>query len=137
MLQERALVELEVRRADHRDRVGTRLGSVRSERDGVGGGLGAAVDGDLKTGRRRRDEELECALPLLGAEQEALAGRAEGEQPVEPGRGEKVDVRGERVLVEIVAVERRHGGGQSSSEHAPTLTGRPAISAGRSTPPPP
>ena len=67
MLQQRPLVELEVRRPDHRDGVGTGLGGVRSQRDGVARRLRATVRGDEQPASRRRDVELDDAPALLGA----------------------------------------------------------------------
>ena len=121
VLEQRALVELEVRRPDHGDRVGARLRGVRRERDGVRGRLRAAVRGYLQPARRGRDEGLEHAPPLVDAEEDPLAGRPEREQAVEPGRGEEVDVRRNASSSSAVARERRHGGGESTSQHAATL----------------
>ena len=65
------------------------------------------------------------APPLVDAEEDPLAGRPQREQAVEPGVREELDVRRNGFLVETVACERRHGGGQGTSEHVPTLlTGR-------------
>ena len=123
MLEQRALVEREVRRPDHRDRVGARLGGVRREGDGVRGRLGAAVGGYLQASRGGRDEGLEHPPPLVDAEEDPLAGRPQGEQAVEPGVGEELDVRRNGFLVETVVRERRDGGGQRTSQHAATLRG--------------
>ena len=100
VVEQRPLVELEVRRPDHRDRSGSRLGRVRRERDGVRGRLGAAMRGDLEPSGGGRDEELERSHALLRPKQQPLPGRAESEQPVEPTCGEEVDVGPEGVLVE-------------------------------------
>ena len=124
VIEQRALVELEVRRPDHRDGVDARLSRMRREHDRVGGRLGAAVCSDLQAAPRGGQEELDRPLSLLDAEQEPFAGRPEREQAVEPARREKVDVRAERRLVEPVAVERRHRRRKSSAQHAATLLGR-------------
>ena len=59
----RGSVELEVRRPDHRHRVGPRAGRVLGERHGVRRGLGAAVRGDEQPAAGRLDEELRHASP--------------------------------------------------------------------------
>ena len=112
----RALVELEVRRADDDGRVGAGLGRVRRQPHGLGGGLGAAVDGDLEPAVRGLDEELGGAPPLVLLEQDPFACRPEREDPVEPGGDEEVDERPERVLVEGRSRERRDGGGERAAE---------------------
>ncbi len=115
-------VEGEVRRRDHGHRVGAGLGRVLGELDGVGGRLRAAVDGDLEPPGGRREEELGGALPLGDVEEDALARRAEGEDPVDSVTGEKVEVRPECVRVEVAASgERREGGGDRSSQHCDAL----------------
>ena len=80
------------------------------ERDGVGGRLRAAVDRDVHAPCGGLDEELGRAAALVDGEQDALARRAEREQPVEAGAGEEVDERRERRLVErAAAVPKRRG----------------------------
>ena len=113
-----ARVELEVRRPDHGDGVGARLGGVRGERDRVGRRLGAAVRGDERAARDRLEPELEPAPALVRGEQDRLAVRAEGEHAVEPGADEEVRVRPERLLVEPcrVVAQRRRGGGDRPVE---------------------
>ena len=76
-------VEGEIRRRDHRDGVCTGLGRVLGEQDGVGGGLRAAMHGDLERSAGR-EEELGHALALLEVEEHALPGRPEREQAVDP-----------------------------------------------------
>ena len=73
------------------------------ERDGVARRLRTRMDGDLQLAARRVDEELGSAAPLVGQQQDPLAGRPEGEDPVEPPRREELDVRREPVLVQCVA----------------------------------
>ena len=102
----RLRVELEVRRPDHRDRVGARLRGVRRERHRVGGRLGAAVRGDESPPRDALEPELEPALPLVDREQHRLAVRPEREDAVEAGADEEVGVRAERVLVEAARRSR-------------------------------
>ena len=91
------------------------------ERDGVGRRLGAAVDGDVQAPRGGLDEELGRAAALGNREQDALAGRAQREQPVEAGAREEVDERRERSLVErATAVPKRRGrGGERALDHRP------------------
>ncbi len=122
MVEQRPVVELEVRRPDHRNRVGSRLRSVRRERDGIARRLGAAVRGDLEPSRRRGDVELDNTTALDGREQDPFAGRAEGENPVQVAGDEKVDVRRERPLVQPVAYQGRDGGGKCSLQHSATLS---------------
>ncbi len=124
MIEQRAVVELEVRRPDHRDCVDAGLRCVRGEHDRVGGRLGAAVGRDLQPSVGSRQEQLDGAFPLLDAEQEPFTGRSEREQAVEAAGREKVHVRAERGLVQPVAVERRHGRRKSSAQHVATLLGR-------------
>ena len=121
VLHERALVQLEVRRPDHGDRVRPGLGRVRRERHRVGRRLRAAMDGDLEPAGGGTQEELERAPPLVGREEDPLAGRAEREDPVQPAVGEEAEVRGERGLVEAAVAQRRHGGGERSAQHGATL----------------
>ncbi len=117
-------VEREVRRCDHRHRVRARFRGMGGQLDRVRGRLRAAVHRDLQPTRRGRDVELRHALALIEPEEHALAGRAEREQPVEAVAGEEVDVRREGVLVEDRAArrERRHGGGDGTSQHAADCT---------------
>ena len=113
VLELRALVEREVRRGDHGDRVGAGLGGVGGERSGVGGRLRAGVDGDLQAPGARLEEELDRALPLRDREQDSLAVRPEREQPVEPAGVQEVGDRPESVLVDgcaAVAKRRDRGG---------------------------
>ncbi len=121
MVEQRPLVELEVRRPDHRDRVDSGCGGVLDQRQRVGGGLRPAMGRDLETARRGRDEELERAPPLVLVEEQSFARRPEGQEAVDPGRSEEVDVRAEGVLVETIVREWSHGGGKSTSEHDATL----------------
>ena len=100
MVEQRPLVELEVRRADHCDRIGSGAGGVLDQRQRVGGGLRPAVGRDLETARRGLDEELERTLPLVGVEEQPFPRRPESKEAVDSGRSEEVDVRAEGVLVE-------------------------------------
>ena len=78
--------------------------------DGVGRRLGSAVDGDVHAPCGSLDEELGRAAALVNREQDALACRAQREQPVETGSCEEVDERRERSLVErAAAVPKRRG----------------------------
>ncbi len=132
VLEQRRVVELEVRRRDHRDRVGAGRGRVLGERDRVGGRLRAAVDGDLEPVPRGLDVELGDAPALGEREQDPLAVRPQREQPVEPAGGEEVDDRPDPVLVDCGAAvaERRDRGGESSRQHARDSIGRCRRSAG-------
>ncbi len=119
-------VEGEVRRRDHGDRVRAGLGCMFGERDGVCGGLCAAMDGDLELAAAR-DEELGHPFALVDVEEHALAGRPEREQAVDAVRREEGDVRLEGALVELRAgaEERRQRGGDGSAQHRPTVSRRP------------
>ena len=120
----RLLVELEVRRADDHHRVRAHLCGVSGERHRVRGRLRAAVDGDPKPPVRRLQEEVGDAPPLLDAEQDPLACRAQREQSVETGRDVEVAERPERVVVERAAVlpEGRDRRGERTSQHGRTLS---------------
>ena len=126
MPDERLLVERVVRRPDHGDRVRTDLGRVSRERDRLGRRLRPAVNGDVEPVSGRIDEQHRSPLPLVRREQDALTGRAERKDPVEPARAQVLDVRGERVLVESLSVvpKGRDRGGERSFQHAPTLSSR-------------
>src|SRR5207342_1942840 len=80
-----------------------------------------AVRHDLQASPRSLQEELERPFPLLDPEQEPLARRPQSQQAVEPAPGEEVDVGAEGGLVDPVAVERRHGRGQGTTQHGATL----------------
>jgi methylglutaconyl-CoA hydratase len=125
--EQRPVVECEVRRADHGDRVGAEVGGVRGELDSHSRRLGAAVNGDREFVRPSGQEELGCATALCLAQQNPLAGRAEREQPVETGGLEVRDKRVEGVFVEHFAAtgERGHSGSESTSEHELHLKLRP------------
>jgi hypothetical protein len=71
-------------------------------------------------------ERLGDLLPLRDRKQNPLTGRPEGEDAVEAAVGEEVDIRRDRVEVErrALVAERRHGGGDSARQHAPTLRSR-------------
>ena len=91
------------------------------ELDGVGRGLGAGVDRDLKPASTCLDEALGDPLALGDGEQDPFAGRPEGEDAVEPTRrGEEVDVRGDGGLVErgAAVTERRDRRGKRASSMA-------------------
>ena len=118
------LVEREVRRGHHRDGVGADVGCVRRKLDRVPGRLRAAVHRHLEPAVGGLDEELRRAQPLLDWKQEALAGRAEREQPVDPAGVQEVDVWRDRSLVERLArvLERRQRRRECASQHGPTLS---------------
>ena len=126
MLELRRVVEREIGRRDHRDRVGADLGGVGGQRDGVSGRLGAGVDGDLEATGGGLEEELGRALPFSDREQDPLAVRAEREQAVQPAGGEEVGDRAEAVLVEgrTAVRERRDRGGEGSLQHGRDSIGR-------------
>ena len=86
VLEQRAIVKGEVRRADHRNRFGADVGSMCGQLDGLSGRLGAAVNRNREFVRPRGNEEFRSATALRGAEQDPLAGRAEREQSVEAAR---------------------------------------------------
>ena len=79
------------------------------------------MDGDVQAPRGSLDEELGRAAALGDGEQDALARRAQREQPVQPGVGQEVDQRRERRLVERATAvpERRGGGGERPLDHRP------------------
>ena len=114
-------IELEVGRADHGDSRDAGLGRVRREVERVDGRLRAAVRDDRQ---RPCEEELEHALPLGDGEQDPLAGRPEREDPVEPARGQVLDIRREGTLVERLpaVAQRRHSGGERTFQHAANLS---------------
>ena len=117
--QERPLVESEVRRSDHGDRVGPEIGRVRGQLDRFARGLGAAVDGNRELIGPGRHEQLGRPSPLRRRQQNSLAGRPQREQPVEAAALEKRDERVEAVLVEDVAAarQRRHGSCKHAFQH--------------------
>ena len=121
VLEQRPLVEREVRRPDHRDRVDAGLGCVRRERDRVRRRLGAAVCGDLQPSRRGLEEELDHPSPLAESKSSPSPVVPRASRPSMPELGEEVDVRPEGALVDLVPVERRDCGGQRSVQHRPTL----------------
>ena len=103
-------VEREVGRSHHGYAVGPEVGGVGGELDRVPGRLRSAVDGDEDAPSRRLDEELGGAHPLLHGQQEALAGRPEGEQAVDSGPREEIDVGTDGRLVQRLAciLQGRH-----------------------------
>ena len=117
MREDAVVVERKVWRRDDGDGVGARLRRMRGERDRVGGRLRAGVDRDLELSARRLDEELRNALPLRDREEEAFPGRSEREQPVEPARGEEVDVG----RASDVVARGRECGGERSAKHRVSL----------------
>ena len=122
---ERALVEGEVRRCDHGDRRRARLAGVRRERGRVGRRLRAAMNGDRCPARTRGgEEELGGAPPLFESEQDSLAGRAAGEDPVDAAGGEKLHVGRERRLVERRAAggQRRQRRSEGSADHLASIS---------------
>ena len=119
VLEQRRLVEREVRRPDHRDRVGAEVGGVRRELFGLARRLRPAMHGDREPVRARRDEQFSSAPTLRVAEQDPFTGGAEREQPVEPAALEERDERVERVLVEGFPAPRQRGhcGCEGTFEH--------------------
>ena len=81
-------VEGEVRRRDHRHRVGTVRCRVLGELDGVGCVLRAAMNGDLQRAAAR-EEELGDALALRDVEEHALPRRPEARTPSTPCEASK------------------------------------------------
>ena len=126
MADERLLVELVVRRPDDRDRVRADLFRMCGERDRLGRRLRAAMNCDVEPVPGRVHEQRGRTLALVGREQDALAGRAQRQDPVQPARAEVLDVRSERALVESLALvpKRRDRSGESPFQHAPTLSSR-------------
>ena len=112
------LVEAEVGRADHDDRVRSDLGGVDGQRHGLGSRLGAAVDGHEQPPVGGLEEEVRRPPSFLAREQDPLARGAERHDPVETRGDEEVDERPERVVVELAACvpKRRHGCGQGAAE---------------------
>ena len=101
--EQRPVVELEIGRRDHGHPGRLPFGRVLGELDRGERRLRTAVDDHVE---RAVDEELGDAHPLLGVEQDALAGGAEREDAVEAAAPEEVEVRRERVLVELVPASR-------------------------------
>ena len=83
VLEQGTLVELEVRRPDHGDRVHACPRGMRGELDRVGGRLRAAVGRDLQPPGGRGDERLDDSPPLVGPEEQPFSGGPEREQAVE------------------------------------------------------
>lgn len=121
VLQESALVELEVRRSDDGNGVCTGLCGMCCKRDGVGRRLGATVNGDLKPARRRRHVEFERTPALRRREEDSLPSRTEREKAVEPAGSQEADVGADGVLVEPAVAQRGDGGCERSAKHPPTL----------------
>ena len=102
---------------------------MRGEPYGVRRRLRPAVDGDGEPPGAGLEEVLRDARPLGVREQDPLPRRAEGEQAVEAGAGEEVDVRADSVLVDAGAAvrERRECCGERSPDQQlndpVTLTG--------------
>ena len=119
VLEELVRIEREVRRCDHGDRVRADERRMLGEHRGVVGGLRAAMRGDLETCARCFHEELEDLAPLVEVEEDAFACGAEHEDAVDPVRGQEVDVRSDRGLVDGAssARERGQGGGDRSVQH--------------------
>ena len=99
--RELLLVERVVRRGDGGDRIHSGAGRVLGEGDAVGGRLRAAVDDDGKPPRARLDEEVCGAPSFLERQEQALAGRPQREDAVEPVVGEELHEGREAVLVEL------------------------------------
>ena len=91
MREQRALVELEVRRPDHGDSGGTERGRMPRQLDGGGRRLRAGMDDHVEAAPC--DEELGDPLPLLDAEEDPLPRRPEREQAVQPAGREELDQR--------------------------------------------
>src|SRR5204862_1615044 len=89
----------------------------------VGGGLSAAVDGDLEPVATGVDEELRDPAALVEVEEHALAGGPEGEDAVHAVRGEEVDVRADGFLVGRRAApgQGSQRGGDRSVQHDASL----------------
>src|SRR5439155_16399257 len=117
--------------------VGADVCSVRRELDGVPGRLRAAVHRDLKTRVRGLDEEFRRAEPLLVRQEEAFAGRAKRQQPVDAAGVEKIDVGSDRRFVERLArvLERSQRRGKCASQPGPNskLTRCPACGSNATT----
>jgi hypothetical protein len=89
---------------------------MRGEFDGVGGRLGAAVDGDLQPPAGCVVEALDDPLAFGDREEDPLARRPEREQAADARAGEEIDVRLDGLLVDgrTVVAERRQRRGQSA-----------------------
>ena len=92
---DRLLVERVVRRPDHRDGVGADLRRVRGQRDRVGRGLRAAVDGDLEavSGGARRRAPPPAAAPRAAAGSPRRSSRARGSRRALPRPGTRRTAR--------------------------------------------
>jgi methylglutaconyl-CoA hydratase len=75
------------------------------------------VDGDLQPAGGRLDESARNLDPLRRGKHDALPGRPERQQPVEPVAGKKVDVRIDGAGVKPSAPERRDGSRQRPAQH--------------------
>jgi hypothetical protein len=87
------LVRLEVEGGGEDDAVGAKAGGDAGVLDD-GGGTGIADAGDDRhAAAGGPDADVEHLLPLVGGEEGRLAGRAEEEEPVDPGVEEEGDER--------------------------------------------
>jgi hypothetical protein len=99
---------------------------MAGELDRVCRRLRAAVNGDVEPVTGGRDERLGDLLPFREREQDSLSRRPEREDAVEAAAGEEVDIRRDRLGVDrsSALAEGRHGCGDPSLQHAPTLRSR-------------
>ncbi len=116
----RLLVELEVGRPDDDHGVRADLGRVRGQRDRVRGRLRTAVHGDLESPVGCLQEQVGHLATLLRSQEDPLARRPEGEEPVEPRGDVEVGEGLERGLVDLGAVlpQRRHRCGERTAERS-------------------
>jgi hypothetical protein len=101
VLEQRGVVQREVRRRDHRDGVGADLLGVGGQRHGVGGRLSAGVHRDREPLGPGPDEALRDSTAFVDREQHALARRPAHERPVNTAIGQEADERADRLLVRL------------------------------------
>src|ERR1700682_2612241 len=119
VFDERIVVEREVGRRDHRHRVCADLGRVRGELDRGGSCLRAAVHDHYHSPVPGLNERFSSRETFGGAQQDALACRAESKDPVDAGSDQVVDHRSYRLQIDRVPAfpQRRHRRGDGAAEH--------------------
>ncbi len=100
------------------------------ERNRLGGGLRAAVDGNVEPPAAGLQVELCGPAALVGGEKDPFTRRPQSEDPVQAARGEEVGDGAEPVLVQARAAlaERGHRRCQGAVDHTANLK-LPAMSA--------
>ena len=124
VLELRSLVEREVRRRDHRDRVGAGLGGVGGECDRVGGRLRAGVDGDLETAAARprgRARPRACAPASESRIPSPFVPSASSPSSPPAARKSATGPNPSSSMAAPPVAERRDRGGEGSRQHGARL----------------